>query len=105
MTAAALEDHRTAPLPPKVKAALDLLEKLTRAHTAVTADDVRPLKQLGVSREAVEDALLVGFCFNHITRLADAFGFEVVTRQAFDASAKMLLRQGYRLPFHTRPRP
>lgn len=105
MTAAALENHRAAPLPDKVKAALDLLEKVTTAHAAVTADDVRPLKQLGVSREGVEEALLVGFCFNHITRLADAFGFEVVTRQAFDASAKLLLAQGYRLPFHSRPAP
>ncbi len=104
MTEAALDDHHAADLPERVKAALDLLEKVTQAHERVTAEDVRPLKRLGVSRAGVEQALLVGFCFNHITRLADALGFEVGPREAFDASAKMLLSQGYRMPFHTRPR-
>jgi hypothetical protein len=78
---------------------------VTLSPDQVSADDVRPLKALGVSREAVEHALLVGFCFNHITRLADAFGFEVVSREAFDASAQMLLSRGYQMPFRTTPAP
>lgn len=105
MTAAALADHRAAPLPEKVRAALDLLEKVTLAPDQVTADDVRPLKALGVSRTAVEQALLVGYCFNQIARLADALGFEVVSREAFDATAAMLLSRGYQLPFRTKPAP
>jgi alkylhydroperoxidase family enzyme len=103
VTEAALADHRAAPLPEKVRAALELLEKVTLTPDEVTADDVRPLKALGVSRQAVEDALLVGYCFNQITRLADAFGFEVVSREAFHASAAMLLSRGYQLPFRTKP--
>ncbi|MEW5742398.1 MAG: hypothetical protein AB1938_26005 [Myxococcota bacterium] len=104
MTAAALADHRTAPVPEKVRAALTLLEKVTLRPGEVTAADVRPLKELGVTRQAVEHALWVGFCFNHIARLADAFGWEVPDRAGFDASAKMLLSQGYLMPFRTSPR-
>ena len=52
---------------------------------------------VGVTRAQVEDALNVCFAFNVITRLADAFEFEVGPQAAFDASAKNLLTRGYRL--------
>jgi len=51
----------------------------------------------GVSRQQIEDALNVAFAFNVITRLADAFQFEVGPRASFDAGAKMLLSRGYKL--------
>jgi len=62
----------------------------------VTADDVRRLLELGVTRRQIEDALNVGFAFNVITRLADTFEFEVGPPAAFDAGAKMLLTRGYK---------
>jgi len=62
----------------------------------VTADDVRRLLELGVTRRQIEDALNVGFAFNVITRLADTFEFEVGPPAAFDAAAKMLLTRGYK---------
>jgi hypothetical protein len=61
----------------------------------VTADDIRPLLALGVTRAQIEDALNVSFAFNVITRLADTFGFEVVTPAAFAAGADRLLSRGY----------
>ncbi len=63
----------------------------------MTAADVAPLLALGITREQVEDALAVGFCFNVITRLADTFAFEVGTQSSFDAGARSLLTRGYRL--------
>ena len=62
----------------------------------MTADDVRRLLDLGVTRRQIEDALNVGFAFNVITRLADTFEFEVGPQAAFDAAAKMLLTRGYK---------
>jgi len=72
-----------------------MLRKLTREHR-VDATDMRALLAVGVSREQVEDALAVGFAFNTITRLADAFGFVQPSRNAMEAGAKYLLARGYR---------
>jgi hypothetical protein len=62
----------------------------------VTPEDVHALLAAGVTRAQIEDALNVGFAFNVITRLADAFEFEVGPPSAFDAGAHMLLGRGYR---------
>jgi len=70
---------------------------VTKDHGSVAAEDLRALVAAGVTRAQIEDALHVGFAFNVITRLADAFEFEVGPRAAFDAGAKSLLTRGYRL--------
>ena len=93
---AVLADLDSAPVAEPLKATLRLLRKVTREHEAVTADDVRALLALGISRAQVEDALSVGFAFNVITRLADTFKFEVGSPASFDAGAKALLTRGYR---------
>lgn len=96
MIEAALLDPETADLSPKIKATLALLAKVTKDHRALTADDVAPVLAAGVSRQGVVDALNVAWAFNVITRLADAFEFDVPSQASFDASAKMLLTRGYR---------
>jgi alkylhydroperoxidase family enzyme len=93
---AALADLDSAPLSEPLRATLRFLRKVTREHEAVTADDVRALLALGITREQIEDALHVGFAFNVITRLADTFEFEVGSSASFDASAKVLLTRGYK---------
>ena len=93
---AVLADLESAPIAEPLRATLAFLRKVTREHAAVTADDVRALLALGITRAQIEDALNVGFAFNVITRLADTFRFEVGPRAAFDAGAKMLLGRGYR---------
>lgn len=91
-----LTDLATAPIGEPLRAALGLLRKVTREHDEVTADDMRALLALGMTRAQIEDALAVGFAFNVITRLADTFEFEVGPRSSFDAGARMLLTRGYR---------
>jgi len=49
----------------------------------------------GVSRQQVEDALAVCAAFNTTDRLADAFGFELLSAEGFEAGAKYLLKRGY----------
>jgi alkylhydroperoxidase family enzyme len=94
---AVLADLATAPIDDKLRATLGFLRKVTRDHAAVTAADVRPLLELGVTRQQLADALDVGWAFNVITRLADTFEFEVGPPASFDAGAKSLLTRGYKL--------
>jgi uncharacterized peroxidase-related enzyme len=92
---AVLSDLETAPIEEPLRATLHMLGKLTHEH-AVTADDMRAVLAAGVSREQIEDALAVCFTFNVTDRLADAFGFDMLSPKDFEAGAKYLLRRGYR---------
>ncbi len=92
---AVLSDLEAAPIEEPLRATLRMLRKITREH-AVTTDDMRTLLSSGVSREQIEDALAVCFAFNITARLANAFGFALPSRDAFDAGAKYLLARGYR---------
>jgi len=100
---AVLDDLDTAPIGEKLKGTIRFLEKVTVAPDAVGAADVRPLRALGVSRQALEDALAVAFCFNLITRLADAFGWHIPDQAGFDASGRSLLQHGYLMPLRGKP--
>lgn len=97
LVAAVLADHRSADISPQLRETLTLLEKVTRAHERLSADDFRPALAAGVTRAQLEDALHVAFCFNVITRLADTFAFRVGTAEEFAMSAKMLLTRGYKI--------
>lgn len=92
---AALADLDTAALEEPLRATLRMLGKLTSDGTLRTSD-VRAVLAAGVSREQVEDALAVCFAFNTTDRLANAFGFDVLSAEAFESGAKYLLRRGYR---------
>jgi hypothetical protein len=72
-----------------------MLRKLAREQS-VDVDDMRAVLAAGASREQIEDALAVGFAFNTIGRLANAFGFSVPGSKAFESGAKYLLARGYR---------
>jgi hypothetical protein len=54
---------------------------------AVLAADATP--------EQVRDALAVCAAFNTTDRLADAFGFELLSPEGYEAGARYLLKRGY----------
>lgn len=89
-----LDDYTTAP-DPKLRSALGLIRKIALTPAEVTAPDVRPLLDAGVSRQAVADAVYVCFLFSTYTRLADALGWDVPSAAAFEATARRLLSRGY----------
>jgi len=93
--AAVLADLESAPVEEPRSATLRMLGKLT-AEGKLSPDDVREVLSAGVSPEQVEDALAVCVAFNTTDRLADAFGFEVLSPEGFAAGAKILLKRGYR---------
>jgi alkylhydroperoxidase family enzyme len=91
-----LLDYTTAPIDEKLRATLGLLRKMTLEPEQLTAADVRPVLALGVSRQAVADAMNVAFLFAIYDRLADTLGWDVPAQDAFyESSAQMLLKRGY----------
>jgi AhpD family alkylhydroperoxidase len=93
--AAVLADLESAPVEEGLRATLRMLGKLTR-DGQLGAGDVREVLSAGVSRQQVEDALAVCAAFNTTDRLGDAFGFEMLSPEGFEAGAKYLLKRGYR---------
>ncbi len=92
---AVLSDLETAPIEEPLRVTLRMLGKLTRDHT-VGVDEMRTVLAAGVSPQQIEDALAVCFAFNVTNRLADAFDFEMLSPQGFEAGAKYLITRGYR---------
>jgi uncharacterized peroxidase-related enzyme len=92
---AVLVDLDSAPIEEELRATLRMLGTLIR-HGTVSAEDMRDVLSAGVSRPQVEDALAVCAAFNTTDRLADAFGFELLSPEGFETGAKFLLKRGYR---------
>lgn len=57
---------------------------------------MRAARAAGVTKVQLREAAAVAFCFNVIDRLADTFEFHVPSAASFEASAKMLLKRGYK---------
>jgi uncharacterized peroxidase-related enzyme len=88
-------DWRTAPLNEKQRAMLGFIEKLTLSPNEIHSSDVTPLRAIGISEQAIEDAIAVCAVFSIITRIADTLGFDVPGPASFSKSAQMLLKRGY----------
>jgi uncharacterized peroxidase-related enzyme len=92
---AALTDLDSAPINGGLRATLRMLGKLTPTGS-VSAADMQDVLSAGVSPEQVRDALAVCAAFSVTNRLADAFGFELLSPAAFETGARYLLKRGYR---------
>ena len=101
--AAVMQDYASAPIDERLRAMLGFLHKLTLEPESVSADDMAPLRAAGLSERAIEEAMLVAFCFNIMDRLADAFDFENPEGERYHLRcAQFLRRLGYgmaSLPF------
>lgn len=95
MVAAVLADLESAPIAEPLRATLRMLGVLV-ADGTVGADEMRAVLAAGATPQQVEDALAVCAAFDTTARLADAFGFDVLSPEGFDAGAKYLLKRGYR---------
>ena len=93
--AAVLADLESAPVEEPLRATLRMLGTLT-AEGKLSAGDMREVLAAGVTPQQVQDALAVCAAFNLTDRLADAFGFEVLSAEDFEAGANYLLKRGYR---------
>ena len=90
-----LDDYRAAPIDEPLRAMLGLLETFTLRPDEISAADVRPVLDAGVTREAVRDAFYVAFLFNTYDRLADTLGWELPEQRYYDKAGQFLLAKGY----------
>jgi alkylhydroperoxidase family enzyme len=82
-------------LRPQLRAALAFIEVLTQRPEELTEADAEAAYAAGVSRGALRDAATVSSLFNMITRLADAFGWDVPSWDGTVARAPAMLEGGY----------
>ena len=92
-----MADWRTAPLRPELHAALAFIEVLTQRPDELSAADADAAYTAGVSREALRDAATICSLFNMITRLADAFDWDVPEWEQTLSRASAMLSGGYAL--------
>jgi len=97
MVEAVLNDWRTAPVGPKLRATLGFLEKLTLQPGDVRPADVEPMRAAGVSDAAIEDAIHACVLFNVYDRMADSLSFHLPGPAGIAASGRSLLTRGYKL--------
>ena len=70
---------------------------MTLAPGELASADADVVLAVGVTREALTDAIRVCVLFNMIVRLADSLGWEVPPPEAFASRGRVLLESGYRL--------
>lgn len=87
---AVLEDWTTADIPERTRAALRMLEAITVRPTEIDAAFVAALRADDLDEEAITEAAAVGFHFNLINRLADAFDFPLLDPETKAKGAKVL---------------
>jgi uncharacterized peroxidase-related enzyme len=91
---AVLADLESAPIEEPLRATLRVLGTLTR-EGAITAAEVRRALDAGATADQLKDAFAVAASFNTANRLADAFGFTLLSPEGYSAGAKYLLKRGY----------
>ncbi len=75
---------------------LAFIEKMTRDPEGLEPDDLKPLHEVGLSNDAIRDAIRVCALFNMINRLADALDFDIPKDKLFKKAGKVMLGQGYK---------
>lgn len=66
---------RRAEMNPRMQALVAFALKVTHQHYAMTEEDLRPLREVGLADEAILEAAEVAAMFNFTNRLLNALGF------------------------------
>jgi hypothetical protein len=82
----------------RLTAAFALLDRVTTGPASVVPADIERARSAGLSDTALSDALYVGFVFNTVNRLANAFGFGCETEADRIKLARSLDRIAYHVP-------
>lgn len=101
---AVLEQGAAAPVEPRLKSALGLIEIFTLRPEELSVEDIRSAHEAGLTDDEIAHALQVATLWNIFGRLADAFGFHVYKDKIFLEGAPLVLRMGYRFPAPLWPR-
>jgi uncharacterized peroxidase-related enzyme len=91
----ALANWRSAPVTEPRRAMLGFLEKLSLHPSTLEDHDIQRLRDVGLTDQAIEEAIRVCFAFTIVNRLADALDFEVPSDASTQKAARMLFMAGY----------
>lgn len=97
VTEKVLADWRTAPVSPRMRAALAFVEAITLRPDDLSTANVEAAKAAGLTEAAIEDAAWVSITFSVIDRVADTLGFGIASKREFARGARVLLKRGYRM--------
>jgi uncharacterized peroxidase-related enzyme len=75
-------DYRKAKLTKRERALCDYAVKLTEDPGNIARDDLKPLREAGLSDKDIHDAVQVIAYFNYINRIADALGTDLEPEMA-----------------------
>lgn len=92
-----LDAWRDGSFGPRITPVLAVLE-LAIVQPAEIRAELAAVRSAGVSDQALEDALAVGFLFNVVNRLANALDFRCESETDRLTAARMLMRFDYRIP-------
>ena len=85
-----LDDWTTADIPERTRAALRLLQATTQRPSEIDDELIQSLRADGLDDEAIGGAASVGFHFNLINRVADAFDFPLLDAETRAKGARVL---------------
>ena len=95
---AVLANYESAPISDAEKALLAFVDKMNRASTTISRDDVDAVKAAGWTDEALYDAITVCALFNFYNKWIDATGVSDMSAAAYLASGERLATRGYAPP-------
>ncbi len=93
--------HDPSVLRPELATVILLLEKFTTDPEAYGPTDVTAAREAGVSDESIIEALHIGFLFNTVNRMANAFDWTRESEEHGRVAAKVIHRINYQLPGFT----
>ena len=92
--AAVLEDWEHAPVSDRLRGALRLLEAMTKRPESIDVAFIQGLREAGLDDLDIEEAASVGFHFNLINRIADAYDFPIPSAEQKGKIASILSFMG-----------
>jgi len=90
-----LRDLETSKLDDKHKALFRFIDKVNHNSPRITADDMKPLREIGWTDEAIYFAITVCALFNFYNRWIDASGVHALSEEAHRAGGKRSAQHGY----------
>lgn len=91
-----LSNPGTAAISPKLKALLQIADKVRRDGRSVTEDDVRIAREAGADDRAIHDTVLIAAMFCMYNRYVDGLGTWTPTDLSlYDQMGERLANQGY----------